>query len=101
MGVSEEPLYRSPVLRIVDEHGHVEVSWPDPPRPFYEVAHEVIAEIVNWRNEYADIVQRGGDRARMGCPQCIDATGTSVARESLPHLRCIACGTGFWTEDDQ
>lgn len=88
----------APTLRVIDEFGHVEVTWPDPPRPSYEVAHEVIAEIVLWRNEYADMVQRGGDRARMGCPEC---TVTHQMDPNPPVMRCIVCGTGYWDEADQ
>lgn len=84
-----------PTLRTVDEYGHVEVTWPDPPRPFYKVAHEVIEDVVRWRNEYADMVERGGNRARLGCPQC---HGNIMGEGGPPALRCIQCGSGYWDD---
>lgn len=39
---------------------------------------------------------RGGDRARMGCPEC---TLTQQMDPNPPVMRCIVCGTGYWDDD--
>jgi len=33
---------------------HLQVEWPDPPRATYEVAHEVLAELIEMVNDLAD-----------------------------------------------
>ena len=44
-----------PVLTRHEPYGTITVEWPDPPRPSYDVAHEVVAEWVDTLNRIAEI----------------------------------------------
>lgn len=46
-----------PTVTRVDDVGHVVIQWPDPPRPTYEVAAGVIAQLVDQTNRIADLVE--------------------------------------------
>lgn len=57
-----------------------------------DAIREVIAERDRLRGQLDAMVARGGDRARMGCPQCPDEV------EELPVMRCVKCGMGYYEE---
>lgn len=57
-----------------------------------DAIREVIAERDRLRDELETMRARGGDRARMTCPQCPDSV------EEMPVARCIKCGMGYYEE---
>lgn len=53
--------------------------------------HQGYDEGIDLMRERLDtMIARGGDRARMGCPECLPA-------DNPPDMRCINCGAGYRT----
>ena len=44
-----------PTLTRHEPYGRITVQWPDPPRPSYDVSHEVIEQWVDTLNRIADL----------------------------------------------
>lgn len=49
-------------------------------------------EVWELADDLVTLLERGGDHARIGCPQCVDRAA------AIPTLRCMVCGTGFYDE---